>query len=53
MTSRTRYLLWLIGLAVFDIVIPIPLVAGTLIYVLLRRPRWFRDMVSDVYDRTP
>ncbi len=53
MTSRTRYLLWLIGLAVFDIVIPIPLVAGTLIYVLLRRPRWFRDMVSEVYDGTP
>ncbi|MBW2059528.1 MAG: hypothetical protein JRH07_04875 [Deltaproteobacteria bacterium] len=49
MSSRTRYLLWLIGLAVFDVVVPFPLMATVLIYVLFRRPLWFREIVSEIY----
>jgi len=50
MSPRTRYLVWLIALALFDIFIPIPLVALIMIYVLLRRPPWFQQIVSDIYD---
>ena len=51
MSSRTRYLVWLIGLALFDIFIPVPLTAGLMIYVVLRRPLWFREIVREIYDK--
>lgn len=52
-SMRTRYLLWLVALAIFDIIVPIPLTASILIYVVLRRPAWFWEMVSEAYGRTP
>jgi len=51
MSSRTHYLVWLIGLALFDIFIPVPLTAGLMIYVVLRRPLWFREIVREIYDK--
>jgi hypothetical protein len=53
MSKRTRYLLWLIALAIFDIIIPLPLTAALMMFVVLRRPSWFREMVSDVYESAP
>jgi len=53
MSKRTRYLLWLIALAIFDIIIPLPLTAALMMFVVLRRPSWFREMVSDVYEPAP
>jgi hypothetical protein len=49
MSPKTRVLLTLIGLAFLDTIIPIPIVASILIYVVLQRPTWFTDMVRDVY----
>ena len=49
MSPKTRVLLNLIALAFLDTIIPIPIVACILIYVVLRRPTWFTAMVSDVY----
>jgi hypothetical protein len=49
MRPKTRVLLTLIGLAFLDTIIPIPIVACILIYVVLQRPTWFTDMVRDVY----
>ena len=51
MSIRTRYVLWLVALALFDIFIPIPLTAALMIYVVLRRPQWFQEMVSDIYNK--
>jgi hypothetical protein len=51
MSLRTRYLLWLIVLAIIDTLIPLPLTAAVMIFVVVRRPRWFKDMISDVYNR--
>lgn len=51
MSSRAHYLVWLIGLALFDIFIPVPLAAGLMIYVVLRRPLWFREIVREIYDK--
>ena len=49
MSPKTRVLVNLIALSIIDVVIPLPIVACILIYVVLRRPAWFTDMVRDIY----
>jgi hypothetical protein len=49
MNTNTKTLIYLVVLAVFDLVIPIPITAGILIYVFLVKPPWFRDLVSEIY----
>jgi len=49
MSAKTQVLMTLIALSIVDIVIPIPIVAFILIYVVLRRPTWFMDKVRDIY----
>ena len=49
MSTRTQVLITLIALSFIDVVIPLPIVAFILIYVVLRRPTWFTDMVRDIY----
>jgi hypothetical protein len=49
MEKSTKILIYLIILAVFDVAIPIPIAAIILIYVLLAKPAWFKDLVSEEY----
>ncbi|ETW97835.1 MAG: hypothetical protein ETSY1_21170 [Candidatus Entotheonella factor] len=49
MSTKSKVLISLIGLGIVDIVIPVPIVALTLIYVVLQRPSWFTDMVRNIY----
>ena len=49
MSVRNQYILGLILFAVIDAIIPIPFAEITLIYVLIKRPNWFREMVDRVY----
>ena len=49
MKQRNRILLFLIILAVIDMVIPIPFTTILLIYVLVEKPFWFRELVEEVY----
>ncbi len=49
MSVKTQILIYIIILAVFDTIIPIPITALVLIHVLYHKPRWFRDWVDDVY----
>lgn len=51
MSINTRILLYIVILAVFDTVIPIPITAMVLIYVLFQKPRWFIEWVRAVYRR--
>ena len=46
---KTRILIYLIGLAVVDTIIPIPITAVVLIHVLYQKPRWFREWVEQIY----
>lgn len=46
---RTTVLAWLITLAVLDVVIPVPILALLMIWVVLKRPAWFADLVRRVY----
>lgn len=50
MKLQTKLLLSLIVFAIFDTFIPIPFFALLLIYVLLEKPTWFKNLVDDVYN---
>jgi hypothetical protein len=50
MALKTKILIFLIVFALIDTVIPIPLTAILLIYALLEKPPWFRNLVREVYD---
>jgi len=50
--TKTKTLLSLVILALIDIIIPVPLTGILLIYVLLEKPDWFRNVVSEIYDST-
>ena len=49
MSVKTKILIYIIILATFDTIIPIPITALVLIHVLYQKPRWFMDWVEDVY----
>jgi len=49
MKTKTRILIGLAVLALFDVIIPVPLTAFLLIYVLYQKPRWFSDLVEKTY----
>ncbi len=49
MVITTKYLLGLILLGIVDALIPVPIIAAILIYVILQRPVWFRNIVREIY----
>ncbi len=49
MKTRTKILIYLIIFALVDLVIPVPITAILLIYVLFEKPDWFKELVSEIY----
>lgn len=49
MSTKTQILIYIIMLAVFDTIIPIPITALVLIHVLYQKPRWLIAWVEEVY----
>jgi len=49
MTIKTKCLITLILLAMVDTVIPLPITGAILVYVLLQKPPWFKNIVADIY----
>jgi hypothetical protein len=49
MSTRAKCLITLIGLMILDI-FPIPVVGAIGLYVIIKRPLWFRDLVNRLYD---
>lgn len=49
MSLKTQILIYLVVLGVFDAIIPIPITAMALIYVLFQKPGWFRHWVDEIY----
>ena len=49
MKPNTKILIYLIVLALLDMIIPIPFTALILIYVILEKPPWFKNLVADIY----
>jgi hypothetical protein len=46
---RNQVIAYLVLLALVDVFIPVPILALVLLWVVVRRPRWFLEMVRDVY----
>jgi hypothetical protein len=49
MTTKTKTLIALILLSMVDTVIPFPIIGVILIYVLLQRPPWVRNVIGELY----
>jgi hypothetical protein len=48
-TTKTKALITLGILAVFDTVIPIPITALIVIFAVAQKPPWATDLVRDIY----
>ena len=51
MAIRTKTLIALVLLCLVDTVIPFPIIGVILIYVLLQRPPWFKNVVAEIYGK--
>ncbi len=49
MSTKTKLLVYLAILAIFDTIIPIPITAMVLIMVMFQKPEWFKDWVDEIY----
>ncbi len=49
MNIKTKTLILLVILCLFDVVIPIPMVCLFLIYVVLQKPAWFLEALQQIY----
>jgi len=49
MKMTTKILIYLVAMALVDIIIPVPIAAFMLIYVLYQKPAWFKEMVDAFY----
>ena len=49
MNLKTQCLIGLTGLALVDIIIPIPILGAILIFLVIEKPAWFQNIVSDLY----
>ncbi len=50
MKTSTKILISLAVLALVDTVIPVPITALVLVYVVLEKPVWFSDLVAGLYE---
>lgn len=49
MNTKTKTMVYLSILALLDMIIPIPFTALVLIYVVLEKPAWFENLVTEIY----
>ena len=49
MNIRYKVLIGLILLCAVDVVIPLPVVGGILIYVVVQKPPWFVSLANRIY----
>ena len=49
MKTKYKLLIYIILIAVFDVIIPIPIMGIILIMVLFQKPDWFKKLVDEIY----
>jgi len=49
MSIKTKTIIALIILGLVDIIVPIPIVALILMYVIIKKPTWFMDVSRGIY----
>ena len=50
MKINKKMIIYLSILALLDMIIPIPFTALMLIYVIIEKPAWFKNLVIDIYN---
>lgn len=50
MKKNKKLIIYLSIISLLDMVIPIPFTALMLIYVILEKPAWFKELVTDIYN---
>ena len=50
MSLKKKTIIGVILLGLVDIIIPIPILGIILIYIIFKRPAWFRDAVREIYN---
>ena len=49
MNTETQLLVYVILLLLVDTILPLPITAAILLYVVLKQPAWFRELYHQVY----
>lgn len=49
MNIRNKVIVGLVLLCVIDVLIPLPILGGILVYVVAERPAWFVDLADRIY----
>jgi len=49
MELKKKIIIYLILFALIDTIIPIPIMSLLLLYMVLEKPPWFKNLVSDIY----
>ncbi len=50
MDIKTKFIIILIFLGLIDAIIPFPIIGVILIYIILQKPLWFKELVSEIYN---
>ncbi len=50
MNLKTKTLIGLAIIGIIDMVIPVPILGIVLFYIILQKPSWFPEMVSEIYE---
>ncbi len=48
-----KVFIYIIFLAIIDVVIPIPIMAAVVLYALIEKPQWARDLVKEFFGEQP
>jgi hypothetical protein len=51
MSRISKAIVWIAVLSLVDLIIPVPVVGITVIYALLSRPEWARNLTEEVLNR--
>jgi len=49
MKTKHKLLIYIVLIAIVDIVIPIPIMEIILVVVLFRKPGWFKELVDEIW----
>jgi hypothetical protein len=49
MTLKSQVLIGLVMTGIIDTIIPLPITAMVLVYVVFQKPAWFRQCVDEIY----
>lgn len=49
MNIQSQVLVYLILLMLADTVIPLPITGGILLFVILKKPEWFKELYHQIY----